>query len=294
MKWVLSAFALALALVATPRHATAGFIVIDGTDANDHGSASGGLNFNGWRYMQRVLENLAAQRLAANPLAPKTVYNIGGDASTQSGNAIASAFNLSSLPASGWTLVNVTGGPAVNVVLSSASVNTIGLLAITTAGNATGDLDTPEQAAVNANAVAINNYLGAGGSLHAMAESGLAGYGWLSTLLPGFATVDGGTGGVSSSISLTAVGAGNFPGLSNADLSSGPWHNYFTGNFGGLSVLATAPDNNGTNRAIILGGVTGNITNPVVTATPLPPTAIAALGAVGVLGLVRRRRRAAS
>jgi len=56
--------------------------------------------------MQRVLENLAAQKLAANPLGPKTVFNIGADAATGSGNAIASAFALSSLgmPGSGWTL----------------------------------------------------------------------------------------------------------------------------------------------------------------------------------------------
>jgi len=50
---------------------------------------------------------------------------------------------------------------------------------------------------------------------------------------------------------LTAAGNLAFPGLSNGDLSGGPWHNNFTGNLGGLIVLgdeATAD-----NRNVILG-----------------------------------------
>ena len=41
--------------------AMAGPIIIDGTDANDHGFVSGGVNQQGWAYMQRALENLASQ-----------------------------------------------------------------------------------------------------------------------------------------------------------------------------------------------------------------------------------------
>ena len=39
----------------------AGPVVIDGTDANDHGSVTGGgTNVSGWLYMESVLDNLGA------------------------------------------------------------------------------------------------------------------------------------------------------------------------------------------------------------------------------------------
>lgn len=293
MKRLLLALSLSLAFIATTQPASAGFVIIDGTDANDHGSASGGVNVGGWLYMQRVLENLAAQKLAANPLGPKTVFNIGADAATGSGNAIASAFALSSLgmPGSGWTLVNIVGAANINMLLSggAAIAGSVGILAITTANEAGGDLDAAELAAVNANGAGIDAFLAAGGALHSMAQSDATGYSWISSLLPGFVTTQGGN---SSALTLTPAGNSAFPGLTNASLSSGPWHNDFSGNLGGLSVLATAPLG-GTTRNVIIGGSTagGSITDPGI-ATPLPPTALAAVGAFGLFGVYRRRRAA--
>src|ERR1043166_7780931 len=95
-------FALALSASLA---AWAGPVVIDGTDANDHGSTAGGTNVEGWVYMQKVLENESA---AVNIGVAKVVADLGTTDGTQARNAINSAFNLSSLPGSGWTLVHIS------------------------------------------------------------------------------------------------------------------------------------------------------------------------------------------
>jgi hypothetical protein len=57
---------------------------------------------------------------------------------------------------------------------------------------------------------------------------------------------------------LTAAGNTNFPGLTNADLGAGPYHNRFVG-FSSIPMLGTS---NATGNAIIIGGTGGSITNP--------------------------------
>ena len=53
---------------------------------------------------------------------------------------------------------------------------------------------------------------------------------------------DIGGGGLGTDITLTAAGGTAFPGLTNADLAGAdPWHNYFSGNLGGLSGWAWRP-----------------------------------------------------
>ena len=84
-------------LLWNPLSAWAGPVIIDGTDANNYGFAAGCMNVDGWLYMQRVLENLAAQVPAS---AAKVVVNLG-TSGRQAGAAITSAFTLSSLPAAG-------------------------------------------------------------------------------------------------------------------------------------------------------------------------------------------------
>lgn len=280
---------LMVALVAAvPNRADAGFIIIDGTDANDHGSASGGMNLGGWEYMQRVLENLASSRLAANPGVTKTIYNVGANVGSQSGNAITSAFALSGLSGSGWTLINVNGAAAINTLLGSLNANTNGILAFSTASNSGGDLDSTEVAAINANAANIETYLGAGGALHAMAQSGTGANGYLTTLLPGLVVTDVGGGGIFTTPTLTAAGFAAFPGLTNADIGGAtPWHNYFSGNLGGLSVLGTAPDGSAT-RNLILGGAGGTIVLPPNNAVPAPAGLVLGFIGMGFAGLTRR------
>ncbi len=90
-----------------------------------------------------------------------------------------------------------------------------------------------------------------------MAEFGAGAWGWLTTLIPGIMPVDPVDG--SLDITLTPQGTAAFPGFTNADLAGAdPWHNYFTGNLGGLNVLGTAPDG-GVVRNVILGGGFGTV-----------------------------------
>ncbi len=138
--------------------AYAGAVVIDGTDANDHGGA-GVTNIDGWLYMQKVLENLAA---ATPPGVTKVVVDIGTDPGTQARSAIDSAFALSSLPAAGWTIIHVNGAAAVAAHMAALSTANTGILALPTAGgHTTGDMDAAELAAVNAQAAALANFVNA-------------------------------------------------------------------------------------------------------------------------------------
>ena len=73
------------------QHLTGG--VLAGTDADDHGGVSGGVNQDGWFFMQRALENLAPGVTNGNK-----VVTILGSTSTAA-SAITSAFNLSNLGA---------------------------------------------------------------------------------------------------------------------------------------------------------------------------------------------------
>lgn len=107
---------------------------------------------------------------------------------------------------------------------------------------------------------------------------------------------DVGAGGISTDITLTAAGATAFPGLTNADLSGAdPWHGYFTGNLGGLSILGTALDGNNT-RALILGGGVGTnlqcgLPGQPPCRTPEPGSMVlVATAGLALLGLRRRRQ----
>jgi len=304
------AYAIGLALACFATGAAAGPVIIDGTDANDHGSVSGTTNLGGWEYMQRALENLAAARLAANPAAMKVVVDLGttpAGAGVTARNAIDSAFNNSSLPGAGWTLSHVDGA-AIAGFLATLSPTTTGILYIPTAGHAVGDLLAAELAAINAAAAQINSYVSGtgdptqGGALFAMGETQLGAtpeFGWLSALLPGITFTDQGVGGIGTNITLTAAGMAAFSGLTDADLvNADPWHNWFGGNLGGLSVLGVANDNAGVSRPVIIGGGAGTVIQcGVPGAPPCPAPEPGALPLLGIallaLGLAVLRRRAA-
>lgn len=256
--------------------ASAGPFLFAGTDSDDHGLASGGMNQDGWLFMQKAIENLAP-----GVTLPSKVVTILGSTSSAAA-AATSAFNLSTLPGLGWVLETVAVANFATFFMGE--VNNSGILMMDSGStNIAGGVDG---SAFVPYANAINNFLGLGGGLLSQGN----GYDWVNALVPGLTVVDVGGGGVGTPVTLTAAGQAAFPGLTNQDLSTGPWHNYFL-NFAPIPLLATAPDGNAT-RAIIIGSSGGTVTNP----DPLPePTTLLLVGLGVTMAAVRmrtRRRRA--
>lgn len=257
--------------------AQAGPFILAGTDADDHGDATATANLDGWLFMQRALENLAAGVANGN----KTVYTLGSTSDALT--AANSAFGFSSLVGAGWTVVNIDGVAAINAFFASGGgAGSAGIVMLDSSdNNVTGGLDAAELAALTTNAGAINSFVGGGGGLFSQSN----GYGWLSALLPSLSVAsDQETG-----LALTAAGTAAFPGLTNADLSSGPYHSNFLG-VGSIPVLATGIGSFSSYN-VIIGASGGSIINPVP-AIPEPSTYALMLAGLGVVGFMARRRRA--
>lgn len=233
--------------------ASAGPIILGGDDLTDHGSATsiGVGNAEGWLYIQRAITNILSPgsnitrpghipgRIAALGAAPSGA--LGGDAGAAIGSAAAAA---------GFTVDYYDGAAAINAFFVGLANNTVpnpAMLWIAGTG-AANNLDSAEGAALTANAAAIAAFVSSGGGLMAHG-SGVDAYGWLTTLLPGLTENNiCTTNGV-----LTPAGIAAFPGLTNSDISAGPCHSSFSGNLGGLQVLAN--DTNGLH--FIIGGGAG-------------------------------------
>jgi len=233
--------------------AMAGTFIISGTDADDHGFASGGVNVDGWLFMQKAIENIAPGVTNGK----KLVTVLGSSSSALS--AANSAFSLSSLPGLGWSLQVVDGDANLSTFFTNgggAGTNLAdsGILMMDSSdNNVPGGATASERAVFTTNATAIDLFLGAGGGLFSQAN----GYGWISALLPTLGIVNI----QDSGLALTAAGNAAFPGLTNADLSSGPWHNSFS-NTGSLPILATSTDFGSFGNPVILGASGGSVTNP--------------------------------
>ncbi len=248
--------------------AFAGPFILAGTDADDHGSVSAGVNQAGWLFMQRALENIGAGVTNGN----KVVTILGSTSSAAT--AANSAFNLSSLVGAGWSVNTVSTANFGTFFGSGGGIDNAGILMMDSGngnvgGGVSGSAFTPY-------ASTINSFVGGGGGLFSQAN----GYQWLTTLLPAVTV----TGESSTGISLTAAGNAAFPGLTNAHLSAGPFHNRFN-NFSPIPTLGTS---NATGNAIIIGGTGGSITNP---GNPIPEPGVMALMGLGLAGLAVTRRR---
>lgn len=271
---------IAAAVLLAAGAAHAGPFILAGTDADDHGSVSGGANQDGWFFMQRALENIAPGVTNGN----KTVILLGSSAG-EATNAATSAFNLSNLLAAGWSLLTVDGVANITSFFTSPAtgLNNAGIVMMDSGGNVGGGITSAELAVVTANAAALNSFVGGGGGLFSQANS----YTWLQALVPGIVVNSFET----RALALTAAGSAAFPGLLNQDLSSGPYHANFD-NFGSLPVLATGIGAQ-AGLEVILGAGGGSITNPdPVPAIPEPSTYALMLGGLAAVVAVARRRRA--
>lgn len=169
-------------------------------------------------------------------------------------------------------------GASVEQPCAGASINAAILMLDSSSQNVSGGLTSAEEAAITANAINLNSFLGAGGSLFSQANN----YGFLSALAPGLVVSFIGNSG----ITLTAAGSAAFPGLTNQDLSAGPYHAEFR-NVGAIPVLGTGPTGN-----IIIGASGGSITNPNPPSAVPEPASLALFGlGMLVLGAVRNRNK---
>lgn len=267
LRTVLATLAFALS-----SSAFAGPFILAGTDADDHGSTDGIANQDGWFFMQRAIENIAPGVTNGN----KVVVSLGSSDSALA--AAQSAFEKSTLASSGWTFLSIDGAAAIDAYLSGGAAGAGVLMLDSGANNVFGGLDSFEEAALLAHASAINNFLGMGGGLFSQANS----YGWLNAIIPNIVTVDESDQG----IDLTAAGSAAFPGLSNNDLSSGPYHLAFQ-NYGSVPVLGVGTY---SGSAIIIGANAGSITDPGGD-VPEPGSMALIAGGLGLLGASRRKHR---
>ena len=253
--------------------AQAGPFILAGTDADDHGSVSGGVNQNGWLFMQRALENIYGG--VTTGIKTVTILGSTGKAAT----AANSAFNLSALVGASWT-VNTVSAANFGAFFGAGGNLGTGILMMDSGdeqltGNVNGGV---EGTMFNPYATKIDQFLQAGGGLFSQAN----GYSWLSTLIAGVTV----SNNQQSGLAITPAGMAAFPGLTNANLSSGPYHENFK-NFGGLTVLATGINAN-SGLDVIIGGATGSITTQVP-----EPTSLALVGlALAGIALSAKRKRA--
>jgi hypothetical protein len=105
--------------------------------------------------------------------------------------------------------------------------------------------------------------------------TGVATFGWLTSIFPGLGVVNQAPGGVTpANATITPAGQTTFPNLRFTDLTTGAWQNYFTGVASPLTTVATETFS-GSARSLIL--TTANVAVAVRTVTidttipPAPP-----------------------
>ena len=286
---IISGVSIIVFFLACTSAAFAGPVILGGDDLTDHGSRSGGVNIEGWLYIEKAISNLLSQVSLSGPFTTAIAALGSADpgAGTYPDGDAGGAIN-SVADALGKTVAFFDGDAAITSFFTGLGTGAVNPEMIWLAGTgAANDLDSSEGTALTTNASAINSFVASGGGLMSHG-SGQNAYGWLTTLLPGLSNVDGCT---EDGAILTAEGQTAFPGLSNSNIDSnaGPCHSHFEGNLGGLSVLAL--DGDDPRRNYIIGSGRGGVIQcgepgqpacPDQTVIPEPSTI--ALFAIGIVG----------
>lgn len=244
------AFLLAFG-VALHGQAVAGPVIIGGDDLDLHGSYNGTVNVNGWLYVQKAISRMTEQGCITRPGNDGCIAALGCALSTTTCCDAGAAIHYAGEVALGACVTYYEGATAINgffTALASGSVNPAILYIPSCSHNGVGGVTVAEGEALTAHAADIKAFVNSGGGLMAHVDEAPETNGWLTTVLPGIVAHPN-TCQITGA-ALTSAGVAAFPALSNADISSGPCHNTFTGNLNSLAVLAT----DGQNRNLILGG----------------------------------------
>jgi len=249
MKWNKRLATGGLAAMLTTSLWAGGPVLLGGDDLTDHGSRSGTTNVNGWLYIENAIKSVSSQStrpgaITVDIVALGAAITAPSFPSGNAGGAIGSAAERA-----GLTVAYYDGATNINAFFAALAAGTVNPKMIWFAGtDASNNLDSSEGAALTSNAAAINNYVVTGGGVMAHG-SGSAAYGWLTTLIPGIVE----SSNCNTPLTFTPYGVTVFPTVTNANISSGPCHSSFSGNLGGLQIIAT--DSRGLNA--IIGGLTG-------------------------------------
>ena len=236
-----------------------GPVVLGGDDLNDHGSFNGTANLQGWLYIQNALQNLISGSTRPGNTGRIAVLGSAPSTSMSGDGCGAAVFPAQVLGRQVDCIDTATG---INTFFANLAAGTVNPIVIVIPGNGVSNaLDPAEEAALATNAAALNAYVASGGGL--LAHTGE--YTWLAALVPGLLINPACD---SSTAVLTPAGTAAFPTVTNADIRAGPCHNTFTGNFGGLSVLAT--DTAGL--ALMIGGGGGTTITPTASGPVEVPT----------------------
>ncbi len=262
--------------------AATGPIILGGDDLDDHGSRNGaGVNLTGWAYAEAAVGSLIAQ--SSNTGTTVDIVAIGpadpGAATYPNGNS--GGMVKSVTDNLGLSVTFIDGVANITSFFTSLSNGTVKpkLIWIVSDG-ATNDLSPAEDTELALHGAELNAFQQSGGGILSHSHN----YGWLTSLLPGI-SIDNACGNITG---LTPDGNTAFPSITDAQVQS-PCHNSFSGNLGGLSVLAVDGSNPALN--VIIGGSAGVTITPSENIPTLSTWGlILMVSLLGLVGGFKRRR----